>query len=370
MKDSEPIHNLSTHVVTHHQEFDDNVQWLKLLDELIGLIESQTIIDTDLPECTSTPSVHSVCRNLARYLGLLSVKLIPLKKIKKYSEKQVVIKPKFHHEIWPGIISTPLDNTCVSSTQIARLNDLAKHMYFWLEQNEKIQTEQKDIQHLYQLVDSAPLALIALDNDLKPALINKSAKYLFQEDPLLSLTQSRIKLKPSLPNYFSIDKTLEILQLELHTKYLKRNYEHLTFEFMKLDMENNRFDEDMEVIINQVLTKGKSKLIRYSILIIIHSRKHNNILSKLQSLPVTIERILEENFLLSEKERILAWNIGLGMSLQHYALYSNKSVETIRSQLKSIYRKLSISDQKSLSSFIFEIITMEDLKTFNMDFQY
>ena len=65
---------------------------------------------------------------------------------------------------------------------------------------------------------------------------------------------------------------------------------------------------------------------------------------------------LQGRYGLTDKELSLAWNLAQGMPLKRYAALSERSIETLRAQLKSVFRKLGVADQKGVGLVLFEAL--------------
>lgn len=77
----------------------------------------------------------------------------------------------------------------------------------------------------------------------------------------------------------------------------------------------------------------------------------------LQQLPADIatedlKTALRQTFELSDKEASLAIHIAHGLSPNDYAAQVHRSVQTVRTQLKTVYRKMQLSHQKELVTTI------------------
>lgn len=80
-----------------------------------------------------------------------------------------------------------------------------------------------------------------------------------------------------------------------------------------------------------------------------------NCLNQLQADLIATEDLqaaLHQKFDLSTKEARLAINIAHGLSPNDYAVQVHRSVQTVRTQLKTVYRKMQLSNQKELVTTI------------------
>ncbi|MBX3626320.1 MAG: hypothetical protein KF892_14985 [Rhizobacter sp.] len=75
---------------------------------------------------------------------------------------------------------------------------------------------------------------------------------------------------------------------------------------------------------------------------------------------------LQRQYGLTDKEVGLAWNLAQGMPLKQYAALSGRSIETPRAQLKAVFRKLGVADQKGVSLVLFDAlhaVTLQEIGT-------
>ncbi|MET0333568.1 MAG: hypothetical protein ABW190_04805 [Rhizobacter sp.] len=72
--------------------------------------------------------------------------------------------------------------------------------------------------------------------------------------------------------------------------------------------------------------------------------------------PALLAQQMQARYALTDRELLLAWNLAQGLSLKHYAAHSGRSLETVRAQLKSVFRKLGAADQKHIGLIVFDAL--------------
>ena len=71
---------------------------------------------------------------------------------------------------------------------------------------------------------------------------------------------------------------------------------------------------------------------------------------------VQLANFLADKYNLTDSEIILACNIYHGIALKQYAFIFEKSIETVRVQLKSIFKKMGVTDQKEVCLVVHKIV--------------
>lgn len=87
-------------------------------------------------------------------------------------------------------------------------------------------------------------------------------------------------------------------------------------------------------------------------------------LREIDAPPPRLAQHLQRQYGLTDKELGLAWNLAQGVPLKQYAALSGRSIETPRAQLKSVFRKLGVTDQKGVSLVLFDAlhaVTLQDM---------
>jgi DNA-binding CsgD family transcriptional regulator len=79
--------------------------------------------------------------------------------------------------------------------------------------------------------------------------------------------------------------------------------------------------------------------------------------------PAVLAQQMQQRCGLTAKEMALAWNLAQGMALKQYAALSGRSIETLRVQLRSVFRKLGTSDQKGAGVILFDALHALTLHT-------
>ncbi|WOB08619.1 hypothetical protein [Piscinibacter gummiphilus] len=93
--------------------------------------------------------------------------------------------------------------------------------------------------------------------------------------------------------------------------------------------------------------------------VVMTNRQGDKWLARLREIdtpPPLLAQLLQSQYGLTDKELPLAWNLAQGMPLKQYAALSGRSIETPRAQLKAVFRKLGVSDQKGVSFVLFEAL--------------
>ncbi len=94
----------------------------------------------------------------------------------------------------------------------------------------------------------------------------------------------------------------------------------------------------------------------FSVLLWLRERCEPTRARALAPVPEALAQWLGQQHGLSDKELNLAWGLACGMGLKQYAASTARPLETVRSQLKTLLRKLAVADQAGVARVLLRAV--------------
>ncbi len=353
--DGSPVHD--------HDHHGYDLQWLCLLDQLYELIETDGI-DAVMgkPGSQAWPKDwpehwESLMRAWATRIGAKSVKpggppgVAPsLRHETRLSGlRSVNARPPAHRAHWPAVSAQSGSPDGFTANQEREFHALCSHLYSALALNESLDAARESVASLYSVIDVMPMGIALLDEQLNVVLINRQGRETLTRTEGLALRGRRLCL-PSQQAAF--DRALH----EFVADPFKPHH-HLQLNGLDVKLKKLAYaralppSETTDFAVRELPSS-----LQFSVLLLIHERCDQGRPSEIATPPALLARHVQRQYALTDKELPLAWNLAQGMPLKQYAGLSGRSIETSRAQLKSVFRKLGATDQKSIGLILFETL--------------
>jgi DNA-binding CsgD family transcriptional regulator len=305
---------------------DHDPAWLALIDELYALAEC-TPGDAALRRGWPAPWRPLMAR-VARRLGAASVQIGALRTAQSPGCGPGLLS---HRRITGGpvVSATSLSPEGFSAAQAQAFRAFCAHLDAALALMASLRATQQGLAALHGVVDALPLGVVVLDEHLEVVLLNRPARALLQRGGPLALHERRLCVPAQAAAF---EQTLQDVAVEGACAHQRLSFDGLDVELQKLHGAPG------------------------GVLLLVHEGGGPARLREIAAPPEALARHLQREHGLSERELTLAWHLAHGMPLKQYAALSGRSCETARAQLKSVFRKLRITDQKSLGMGLFETL--------------
>ncbi|MEL0622555.1 helix-turn-helix transcriptional regulator [Marinomonas arenicola] len=218
------------------------------------------------------------------------------------------------------------DQQCLSKRETHYLECLHPHFKRTFEFSDQIRSLKEKHDAFLFTLSKVPLGIIIVDRNLKINYINKLATLLIEEGLGIHIENGNLKAHNTIDHrkiQSSISKVLDTKNMAASLQVKKdsdRKPLELSFRHVKFSKKS------AAPLLNQVVLY----------------------LSCPELCSFSTERTLQEVYKLTSAEALLALAISKGLTLQEIANERNVSIQTVRSQLKSIFQKMSINSQSDL----------------------
>ncbi|HEY0820753.1 MAG TPA: hypothetical protein VGD46_18340 [Rhizobacter sp.] len=305
---------------------DHDPAWLALIDELYALAES-TPADAALRRGWPAPWRPLMAR-VAQRLGAVSVQAGAPRTVQSPGCGAGLLS---HRRITGGPVVTAVSVSPegFSALQAQAFRAFCAHLDSALSLMATLRATQQDLAALHGVVDALPLGVVVLDEHLEVALLNRPARALLQRGGPLALHAQRLCVPAQA---VAFEQALQAFAADAARQQQRLSLDGLDVELQKL--------------------RGPAG----GVLLLVQERCAQGGPREIAAPPAALAKCLQHEHGLSGGELLLAWQLAQGMSLKQYAALSGRSCETARAQLKSVFRKLRIADQKSLGMGLFEAL--------------
>ena len=326
---------------------DNSVQWCTLIDQLYSMPEEAV---------GATGAVQAQWQRLlsqvARFIGIQALNLEWLDEgpglygttasdewIVESPRLAVKSDPMLYHGRLGYCRLTAKHDHALSEWHRERVCEFSRHCFQYFSLLGRFFQLNEEIKALYDALHSLPWGVVLLDAGLKPVFSNRFAAELTDRYDDLSIDRNRIAYwvdgKDCLSHrLFKFDREFEWVPGRIKRCY----FEPLQMTFYKLH------SSTLSDLICQ----------EFTYCLFLDERFGGNVLTRVKNAPEPITQYLQRHYELTPREIQLAYNLSLGLTVAQYADLSRRSVLTVRSQKKSVYRKLNINDQKSLIKLIWK----------------
>lgn len=330
--------------------------WLALIDQLYQLIESEPADPlTDMLRSPCLADWPSIWRTLVRQVEEHAQVWI-LKTSDSHAERHEMLLQIRLREQSTSFIARDRSRQPLSTFQAACVRDFFQHLQQGIDISHQLLQQQQAIEAMYECLEHAGLALAILDEHLNLVVLNQRCRTLLQEHPALQIRERSLRYLDR-----GTDPLLGAMQtfmLDIERQCVRIQLGTLEFQLNRLDATHNDLPEQPNCWLDPEVSTLPT---RFHLLVTILETRPVLCQSTLSELSHELRQSLAVRYGLSEKESLLALNICRGLSLKQVAYLTGRSLETVRVQLKSIYRKLRVADQKGLCQHIFEHVQMLEL---------
>ncbi|MBL0728854.1 hypothetical protein [Piscinibacter sp. HJYY11] len=310
---------------------DADLQWLHLLDQLYALVETEGsdaalagVVDQwpeawrPLVQCWAA-RIGAGSIQIAAPWALPSTRQSPGREAGLLSHRRIT-----GHLIW----ARSLAPEGFTADQAREFQLLCSHLHTAWALRSSLDAAQASLAALHEVVDAMPLSIVVLDEHGEVVLLNRHGQAWLARTARACLQGRRLHL---LAQHAVFERALQ--------------------GFMANPARPQRLQlEGLDLHLKQLACPT------LSVLLLVHERCDPARLREISSPPAALVQQMQGRFALTDKELPLAWNLAQGMPLKQYAALSGRSIETLRSQLKSVFRKLGAADQKGLGRVVFEAL--------------
>lgn len=307
---------------------EDDLDWLDLLDELYALVEAD--FTAAMPGRTRAwrDRWQPLVQRWAARIGARSIQIDVGEGPLQWPAAAAGLL--YHRRITsrdPDVSAWSLSPHGFTARQVTDFHAVCRHLRAALEIRSSLDGAQASLSALYRVVDALPMGLVVLDEHWNVVMLNRGSRELLARDEALVLREQRLCLPAQ---QAALDQALLALEADPSAGQRHLHLNGLDIELKKLDH------------------------VGAAVLLLIHEPCDPARLRDIAPPPPQLALQMQQQYGLSDKELPLAWNVAQGMPLKQYAALSGRSIETVRAQLKSVFRKLGAGDQKSLGLVFFE----------------
>lgn len=306
---------------------DDALQWLGLLDQLYALVEHEGGAAMGAGALRAWPEAwRPVIAQWARHIGARSVQVSAtrLPQLPR-CEPGLVSHRRITGEV---IVARSLSPEGFSEGQLRDFHAFCSHLEAACALRSSLDATQASLAALHAVIDALPTGLVVLDEHGEVVLLNQPARQWLARTGRASLQGRRLRLSGDHPAF---ERALHAFACSSATQQ--------PLQLDGLDLQLKKLP-------------GPAA----NVLLLVHERADPARLREIATLPPLLAAQVQRQYALTDKELPLAWNLAQGMPLKQYAGLSGRSVETVRAQLKSVFRKLGTPDQKGLGVLLFETL--------------
>ena len=331
--------------------------WLGLLDRLYALVESSEGVGPadwrqDWP-LDWPPDWQPLIRSWAACIGARSIELVeplrgatpPPRHAPGLSARRCLMAQP--PGPGPALRAQSVGAEGFSATQEREFQAFCSHFYTALSIQASLHAARQSLACLHGVIDALPMCIVMLDERLNVVLLNRQAREWLARTERATIQGQRICLS-------SQQAAFESAVIEWAADAFKpRHHLHLNGLEIHLKKLVHPAAPEPPALNDRVLGEQRGEL-PVSVLLQIHEGCDGARARDIAAPPAALARHLQQQFVLTDKELPLAWNLAQGMSLKQYAALSGRSVETLRAQLKSVFRKLGVTSQSGIGLVLFE----------------
>lgn len=328
--------------------------WLALLDRLYGWAE----IKSSLHGAADTHAAwQALMGDFARCLGASEIRLLdpgaepePLAAIGARPRQLLRASAPPALASGPAVQAQCASPRGFSAAQTQRFWAFCDHLYAALSLCESLQASRAELLAWRELIEALPLQLAVLDTQLRVSLLNQRARQLLAHSAHISLQGQHLCVAQGAPEFEAALCAFVADPLRLHQRV---SLGALEIELRKLPHRAGAAQA------NRLCATAESAggVECFSVLVLVHEWRQQLRHDELVPVPAALAAGLRQRSALSDRELPLAWNLALGMSLKQYAALCGRSIETVRAQLKAVYRKTGVAEQRQLSLLMFDTLS-------------
>lgn len=316
---------------------DADLQWLSLLDQLYALVEAEggNAVLAGVLDAWPEPW-QPLVEQWASRIGARSVQISEPRALQSPGCESGFLS---HRRITGHVISArSVSPEGFSAAQAREFHVFCSHLHTAWALRSTLDAAQASLSSLYSVIDALPTGIVLLDEHGEVVLLNRQSHEWLARSGRACLQARRLR--------WPADQ--EVLDRALHAVMSNAS------------------------VCRQLHLGGVDVHLRQlpcmpsSVLLLIHERCDPARLREIDAPPPVLAQEMQRRYGLTEKELPLAWNLSQGMPLKQYAGLSGRSIETVRAQLKSVFRKLGAADQKSIGLIVFDAlhaVTLQALGT-------
>lgn len=306
---------------------DADLHWLSLLDQLYALVEREDADAVLAGALDDWPAPwQPLVEQWASRIGARSVQI---------SEPRALQSPGCeagflsHRRITGHVISARSGSPeGFSAAQAREFHVFCSHLHTAWALRSSLDTTRASLASLYGVIDALPTGLVVLDEHGEVVLLNRQSHEWLARTERACVQARRLCLSVQQEVW---DRALQAVMSDASV-FQQLHLDGLDLQLKKLPGP----------------TAG--------VLVWVHERCEPSRLREIAAPPPLLAQQMQRRYALTDKELPLAWNLAQGMPLKQYAALSGRSVETVRAQLKSVFRKLGAADQKSIGLVLFEAL--------------
>lgn len=306
---------------------DDALHWLGLLDQLYALVEHEGGAAMGAGALRAWPEAwRPVIAQWARHIGARSIQVSAARALQSPGCDAGLVS---HRRITgEAIVARSLSPEGFSPAQVRAFHAFCSHLDAACALRTSLDATQASLAALHGVIDALPTGLVVLDEHGEVALLNRPGREWLARTARASLQARRLRLSAQ----------HDAFERALHT-FARSPAMHLPLQLNGLELQLKKLP-------------GPA----FSVLLLVHEHADPTRLREIATPPALLAAQVRRQYALTDKELPLAWNLAQGMPLKQYAGLSGRSIETVRAQLKSIFRKLGTPDQKGLGVVLFETL--------------
>ena len=320
------------------------IQWYLLLDQLYELTEHHEPLDFRQPLPKAWQSLFTAS---AEHFGVAQVTIATVPEFssdcRSFPIPLGTDAKQFSRALYLHIQCNDNDRV---STKKAAITQFVRHLGRCLDMRSALWKEYNAVQSCYGVLQRLAIPLILFDERRQAMFANQALIRLVERDANLDFEKGEIKLKAS-----NMDPVQALLTLQSDsalqgktTTVIRQCIDGLWFTLLLLPK------------VSQSVYAGSNcpslcLFVEESLPAAMSSQQIQ--LRMEQEAPFLLSR-LRDHYGLTTKEAQLAFGLSLGMSLNRYAESVSRSSETIRTQVKSLFAKTGVNDQKSLLMILWQ----------------
>ncbi len=306
---------------------EGDLHWLGLLDQLYALVEAEgaDVVLAGVVDDWPAPW-QALVDQWALRIGARSVQI---------SEPRALQSPGCdagflsHRRITGHVISArSVAPEGFTPAQAREFHVFCSHLHTAWALRSSLDATQASLASLHDVIDALPAGVVVLDEHGEVVLLNRQGRDWLAHTERAGLQSRRLQL--------SADQA--VFDRALHAFACNPGAPQ-ALQVNGLDLHLSRL-----------------ACAPFSVLLLIHERCDPLRRREIAAPPATLARHVQHRYGLTDKELPLAWNLAQGMPLKQYAGLTGRSIETLRAQLKSVFRKLGAADQKSLGLILFDAL--------------
>jgi DNA-binding CsgD family transcriptional regulator len=348
--------------------------WLSLLDDLHALVETegfdarQTRVDLGRDALEWPVHWHPLVERWAARIEARSIELSPTDGLLSTRPwPRIHTGPAAHGPLeahpppsggaGPIIRAHSMSPDGFKTRQAHEFHAFCSHFHTALALHTALDAAQERLAALYRVIDALPLCIAMIDERRDVVLLNNPCREWLARTRQLEVRERRLCV-PARPA--ALDLALSAFLADPSAPAHSLQLEGLDIQLTKVGPAKT---VEPQWAGAKALPLGAAPAPPANVLMFIREQCDPAKVREIATPPAVLARMVQQRYALTDRELQLAWNLAEGLSLKQIAGLTARSVETLRAQLKSVFRKLGTRDQSGVGPVMFASLQASALRS-------